>query len=404
LQSARLLARHGVPVIGLADDLSHFCCRTKVCQRIVAAPLEGDGLVRALHQLGPTLPERGVLFPCTDLSVLAISKARQSLDRWFHIRLPSHEAVETLMDKLRFYEYARRTGLPVPQTRILRSREDALAAASELCFPCILKPPVKTPLWQRHATGKVYKAATADELLAVYDRASAWADELMVQEWIEGTDEDLYSCNCYFDDAGEPLVTFIARKLRQWPPETGTSCLGEECRNDDVLRTALALFRGADYRGLGYLEMKRDRRTGRHWIIEPNIGRPTGRSAIAEAGGVELLFTKYCECVGRPLPANREQKYGGARWIYWRRDVQSALHYWRRGELTLRDWFRSWRGLSFDAVFAWSDQGPFWADLWHCLRLVASRRRQASAVPNRPTADAHPVSPALAKDPGIPVA
>ena len=41
---------------------------------------------------------------------------------------------------------------------------------------------------------------------------------------------------------------------------------------------------------LGYVEAKRDVRTGRHYLIEPNIGRPTGRSAIAEAGGVELLL------------------------------------------------------------------------------------------------------------------
>jgi D-aspartate ligase len=184
----------------------------------------------------------------------------------------------------------------------------------------------------------------------------------------------LYSCNCYFDAYSEPLVTFIARKIRQWPPRTGTSCLGEECRNDHVLDASLKLFRSVNYHGLGYVEMKCDDRTGRHYIIEPNIGRPTGRSAIAEAGGVELLYTKYCDKLNLPLPKDREQKYVGAKWMFLRRDIQSALYYWKRGELTLRDWWRSVRGPKKYAVFSWTDPLPFLYDLWKVLGLVITRK------------------------------
>ena len=129
--------------------------------------------------------------------------------------------------------------------------------------------------------------------------------------------------------------------------------------------------------------MKRDQRTGKHYIIEPNIGRPTGRSAIAEAGGVELLYTKYCDLLALPLPPNREQKYIGTKWIYLRHDAQSALYYWWKGELTLADWWRSIRGRKWDAVFSWNDQAPFWYDLWASLmnlakslvRIISHKRR-----------------------------
>jgi predicted nucleic acid-binding protein len=76
------------------------------------------------------------------------------------------------------------------------------------------------------------------------------ADLLIAQEWIEGGEDSLYSCNCYYDAAGTPLVTFVARKIRQWPPQTGTSCLGEECRNDAVLDCTLQLFGAAGYCGI----------------------------------------------------------------------------------------------------------------------------------------------------------
>jgi D-aspartate ligase len=367
LQSARILARHGIPVIGLVKDPDHFCCRTKVVEKIFKANTASEEFIELLEKMGPSLEQKAVLFPCTDMSVLTLSRNRRRLEKWYHIALPQPEMVEMLMDKVSFYTYAEREGLAIPRTFFLRSRADAETAAGELSYPCIMKPPMKTPTWEKNTKAKVYKVASRPEFLELYDQCAGWADLLMVQEWIEGNDADLYSCNCYFDANSEPLVTFIARKIRQWPVETGTSCLGEECRNDAVLEESLRLFRSVNYHGLGYVEMKRDQRTGRHYIIEPNIGRPTGRSAIAETGDVELLYTKYCDLLDLPLPENRVQKYQGVKWMYLRHDVQSALYYWWRGKLTIREWWRSIRGRKMDAVFAWNDQAPFWFDLWGFL-------------------------------------
>jgi predicted ATP-grasp superfamily ATP-dependent carboligase len=377
LQTARILARWGVPVIAIASDPNHYCCRTKVCEQILFADTASEAFIKVLEGLGPGLEQKAVLVPCTDMSVLLISRHRRRLGGWYHLALPEPEVVEMLMDKMSFYAYAQAEGLPIPRTFLLRSRADAERAARELAFPCILKPPIKTPTWQKHTNAKVYKAASAAEFLALYDRCWKWAEVLMVQEWIEGTDAELYSCNCYFNANSEAVVTFIARKLRQWPPETGTSCLGEECRNDLVLHESVRLFGSVGYRGLGYVEMKRDTRTGKHYIIEPNIGRPTGRSAIAEAGGVELLYTMYCDLIGRPLPANRRQNYSGVKWIYWRRDLQSAFYYWRRGDLTFKEWWRSWRGRKGYAVFSWRDPAPFWHDLWRAAGLVTGSKKTA---------------------------
>lgn len=366
LQTARILADHGIPVIALAKDPNHFCCQTRVCESIIRANTASEELIEVLETMGPELPQKAVLFPCTDMSVLTLSRHRDRLAAWYHVVLPESHVVEMLMDKVSFYTYAQEKGLPIPRTFFLRSRADAENAADQLTFPCIMKPPMKTPTWEKNTRVKVYKVNDREEFLGLYDRCSNWADLLMIQEWIEGSDANLYSCNCYFNACSEPLVTFIARKIRQWPPETGTSCLGEECRNDVVLEESIKLFRSVNYHGLGYVEMKRDERTGKHYIIEPNIGRPTGRSAISEAGGVELLYTKYCDVLNLPLPPNREQKYKGAKWIYLQHDIPSALHYWKRGELTIGQWWRSVRGPKRDAVLSWNDPAPF----LHSLRKV----------------------------------
>lgn len=378
LQTARILARHDIPVIGVAGQPRHFSCRTRACRTVIPANTSTEAFIDALIALGPSLDQKAVLFPCTDPSVLLISRNRSRLEPWYHVVLPDPEVVELLIDKTSFYRFAEEHELPIPGTSLLFQRADAEEAAETFAFPVILKPPVRTDIWEEQRLAKVYRAFGRSELLELYDRLAPWTKSLLVQEWIEGSDQDLYSCNCYYDRDSKPLVTFVARKVRQWRPQAGTSSLGEECRNDVVLRTTLELFGGAMFRGLGYLEMKQDRRTGRHLIIEPNIGRPTGRSAIAEIGGVELLYTKYCDTVGLPLPESREQKYGGAKWIYLRHDFQSALYYWRRKELTLKEWRRSWRGCRTDAVFEWRDPAPFFLDLWSTARRLAASRKQSA--------------------------
>lgn len=363
LQSARILAERKVPVIGIASDMDHFCTRTRSVRAVFQADTSSLELIDVLCSLGPRLSQRAVLYPCTDASVLMIARERARLGPWFHVVLPPTDVLVSLMDKVRFLQLAEGSGVRVPATRTLRTRADVEAAARELPFPCILKPALKTPEWERNSPAKVHRVENPEQLLRLYDQYGRYAELLIAQQWIEGGDDTLYSCNCYYDSASKPVCNFIARKLRQWPPRTGTSSLGEEVRNDEVRDLTLQLFSHVGFRGLGYLEVKRDPRTGDHYAIEANPGRPTGRSAIAEAGGVPLLYSMYCETVGLPLPEGLEQQYRGAKWIFWRNDMRSAFYYWRRGELSLRQWAASWRGKKASAVFSWSDPGPVLADI-----------------------------------------
>ncbi len=362
LQTARILNKRKVPVIGIAGKKDHPCVKTKAVEKVFSANVATEDFINLLEEIGPYLKQKAVLFPCSDMSVFEISRHRERLAPWYHISLPAHSTVEMLMNKFQFYSFCQKEGFPIPGTHFLKSRADAEKAANSLNFPCMVKPPLKTPLWEKNAE-KVYKVETPEEFLKLYDHVHQWADILMIQEWIAGGDDTLFSLNCYFDKDSRPLATFIARKIRQWPIETGVSALGEECRNDVVLEESVRFFEFVKYRGLGYMEMKKDARSGNHYMIEPNIGRPTGRSAISEAGGVELLYTKYCEVLGRPLPENRTQTYKGAKWIYLRRDLQAAMAYWKRGDLSFGQWLKTMRGKKHYALFSLTDPVPFFEDL-----------------------------------------
>lgn len=399
LQSARIFAARGIPVVGVVADRRHFCARTRLPVEIIQSPLAGEPLVEALERLGRRLDRPGVLIPCTDAAVLAISAGRDRLAGSFRFVLADHHDVERLMNKVSFAEHADTAALPIPATAILRSRADAEEAASRLDFPVVVKPGLKSAVWLQSTRAKAIRADSAEALLSTYGETSGWADVLIAQSWIPGPEDALLSVNVYYDRQSAERVSFVARKLRQWPLDTGTSCLGEEVRNDEAKAVAAQLFGSVAYRGLGYVEAKEDPRTGRLVIIEPNIGRPTGRSAIAERGGVELLLAAYRDALGEPLPEAITQNYRGVKWIYWRHDLQAALVRGRRGELSAAEWFRSVRGPKVEAVFSLADPGPFVADLAHAAnalaRAIARRIRGAGggAVANRSPVATRPIPP-----------
>ena len=389
LQSTRLFTARGIPVVGVVADPRHFCARTRLPVAMISAPLRGEALVDALVALGARLDQPGVLVPCTDAAVLAISAGRDRLADAYRFVLPDHADVERLMGKVSFAEHALAHGLPIPPTVVIRTRADAERAAAELPFPAVLKPDIKGPRWVAMTKAKAIRADTPAELLARYEEACDGADILIAQSWVHGPEDGLISVNAYYDRASVPQATFVARKLRQWPLDTGTSCLGEEIHEPEAEAIARALFGSVAYRGLAYVEAKTDARTGRLLIIEPNIGRPTGRSAIAEHGGVELLLTAYRDALGEPLPEARTQRYRGVKWIYWRHDLQAAaVRMWRR-ELSIAGWWRSIRGSRIEAVFARRDPAPFAADVAQTarvaaamgVRLVAARLRPARGRP-----------------------
>lgn len=377
IQTVRILAEHRIPVIAIAKDPKHPFCRTKLCSRIIYANTSSLEFIEELTSLGRNLDQKAVLFPCNDMNVLLVSQNRDRLKDYFHIMLPENDVIEMLMNKLRLYSYAQENGFPIPRTFFLKNTSDLESAIGEINFPGILKPPISAvPEWENQSKLKAYKVSNVEQLKDIFNRTKILAETLILQEWIRGPETNLYSCNCYLDIESNPLVTFVAKKLRQWPPITGESSLGEECRDDTVLRETIRLFQKVNFHGLGYVEMKKDEISGKYYLMEPNVGRPTGRSAIAEAGGVALIYTQYCDALGLPLPENRTQNYGNAKWIYLRRDIQSALYHRRNGDLSFKSWLDSMRGKKRYALFSWSDPGPFIGDLTRSVRLFLSREER----------------------------
>ncbi|MFK7822010.1 MAG: hypothetical protein AB8G99_25150 [Planctomycetaceae bacterium] len=387
LQAARVLARRDIPVIGIGFS-KHAFLKTNVCRGVVVASI--TELTQALDELGSRCNQKAILFPCTDLSVLEVSRNRDILTNMFNFALPAAETVEKLVSKVTLDDLAKKMDWHAPVTRLLRTSEDAEAAAASLRFPAVLKPPVKSSAWTPFTNQKCIRVNTPAEFLTTYNTARHTAETLVIQEWVPG--KEYWTANCYYDRNHDLRINYVSQKLRQWPIETGTGCSGVARRNPEVAAFIADMFRDAGFHGQAYIEVKRDPRDGRYILIEPNIGRSTGRSVMAEADGIEMLLTQYQDLTGQPMQTYLHQPEPGVKWVYWRRELRVLCALWRRDDITIGNWWRSIRGRRIAAVFDWRDLKPF---VLHWLEGVGKLlpRPKKNSEATSATSDARRSSP-----------
>ncbi len=372
LQTARALHQRGVRVTGIACDRDHFAIRTRCVSKVVFAERGGTNLVECLRSLATS--DRPVLMPATDAAVLSISQQGAQLSKLFRIANPVGASIERALRKAPFARHAEEHGIPVPRTRVVESLDEIRRAAADLSAPFVLKPDIKSERWTELAGAKVFIAEDGSALERTYERCRDWSDRFVVQEWVEGGDDAVYSYYAFIDEDRRIVVECVGHKIRQWPRRTGSGTLSEYCDDPEIRETGRALLESLDHRGFATVNMKRDTGSGKLFVIEANVGRPGMGMFIAEAAGIEMTYLAYRSLAGLPLPPATVARFPKARWICLKRDLAAALAAGRQGELGVAAYLRSLRGVRRSAVFALRDPLPFLYDVLRLPRQVARRR------------------------------
>lgn len=342
---ARSLARGNIPTIVLAVGRACPAAWSRHARIVRAPQLHGEILIDALGRLAHRLNCRPVLLLTQDASVLTVSVHRERLDPLYHIELPDDSIVRTLSDKLSFDSLAARESFAIPRSCALRGPED-LSRIGELAPPFVLKPADKT----RALAGETPRTARAESLDQARELATHMLNhgtDVIVQEWIEGPDSEIYFTLFCAGPDGAPAGLFTGRKLLSTPPRVGSTALcvaAPECA--DVLeRETREFLRRVPYRGLGSLEFKRDVRTGRFVMVEPTVGRTDWQEEIATLCGVNLPEIAYWLALGEIPP--RVPSAPPACQLAWRADIEFGFPADFRGKLR-----------AIDGHFRWSDPLP----------------------------------------------
>ena len=132
--------------------------------------------------------------------------------------------------------------------------------------------------------------------------------DLIVQEWIEGEDSDIYFCLVYMGEGGELVSSFSGGRLSSWPPRIGgtASCETAASEHGEKLEhLTLAFFRAVGFSGMGSMEYKRDRRDGTVQMVEPTVARTDFQEEVATLNGTNIPLAAYLhETGGKPYQSH----------------------------------------------------------------------------------------------------
>jgi predicted ATP-grasp superfamily ATP-dependent carboligase len=340
----RSLAAGGMPIYLVATTRRAAAAWSRYCRVELFPNLHGRDLIDGLVQLSRRIGPRPVLILTSDVEVATISMHREELAPFFRISLPSKEIVQALADKTLFQKFAEREGFPMPRAVVVHGAAE-LPLLNALSLPVVIKPGDKTLVLD----GRVERAVRSDtreSAQAVASQMLKCAGRLVVQEWIEGADTDIYFTLFACDGDGRAMAMFVGRKLVCDPPAVGNTAVCVEAPEvaaelESITRQFIAR---TDYRGIGSLEFKRNKKDGRFLIIEPTVGRTDWQEEIATLCGVNIPLVTYWTEIGQAISTGSRKSAQ----VVWRASVGHRLP---RATLALRT-------QTFDGYFRFGDPLP----------------------------------------------
>jgi len=378
---ARSLAREEVPVWLVDSDVRRPEMHTRAAIPVVVRSLRGETLVDELVRLAtvrfPGL--RPVLFLTQEESVKIVSRQRDRLSALYHLRLPTVDMVDTLLHKQGFQRLAEELGSPVPSLVHVRTFAD-LPAIGGLRYPVVIKPGERNSEYSRQFK-KAYRAESAEDADALLRGILAVMADVVVQEWIDGPDANIYFCLQYVGSQGQVIASFTGRKIRSWPPQVGgtASCAPAPEVQEELSAMTGRFFQSASVIGMASMEYKRDARSGEFQMVEPTIGRTDYQEEVATLNGVNLPYAAYCSELGQPFRASAMKK----RPVVWRvrsEDAQSAVAQGQR----IKEGYPRGAHVT-DALWRWSDPLPYLVrNMRHARHALHARASRMIAEAHRP--------------------
>ncbi|HEX9969140.1 MAG TPA: hypothetical protein VGB03_03300 [Acidimicrobiales bacterium] len=344
---ARSLGRMGVPVYGVHHEVTP-AARSRYFRSVYRWSASVDELVAVAGHAG----DRPVLIPTGDPAALWLDEHADDLAAHFRFPVRPSGLAAALSSKRDMHELCVTHGVPTPAATFPQSRR--AVEAYDGPFPVMVKS-IDNRSAERRGVDRMAKARDRREALAAYDRLEdPEHPNLMLQEYIPGDAEAVWMFNGYFDANSECLFGITGKKIRQCPPETGSTSLGECLRNDDVDGLTRRFMKAVGYRGILDCGYRYDARDGQYKLLDvnPRIGA-TFRLFVGN-GGLDVARALYLDLTGAPVPPDDIQE--GRRWVVESNDLVSFVT--TRG-LSPVDWVRSFKGVRESAWWARDDLRPF---------------------------------------------
>lgn len=368
----RSLGREGVRVYGIHENSWEPAAWSRYLRGVFYWNFSSASRADSLSFLADVAKRVGtppILIATSDITALFVAENAVALGKEYLTASPPVEGVRIFSSKKQTADLCERMGIPTPRTALPRSRQDALDFAENTEFPVIVKGEYGAFLQRRNHPARVAIVATKKDLLNLYDlNAETGVPRLIFQEYIPGGDDAIWMFNGYFNDRSQCLFGATGRKLRQFPPHRGSTCLGICARNDVVETQTKQLMQAVAYRGPLDVGYRFDARDGQYKLLDVNPRIGATFRLFAAQNGLDVARALYLDVTGQAIPSAQVSE--GRKWIVESNDIASSWTDIRARHLTPSGWLHSVRGVQEGVWFAFDDLKPL-----ATLPLMCFRKR-----------------------------
>jgi predicted ATP-grasp superfamily ATP-dependent carboligase len=321
LVAVRSLGRRGLSV-GAFDTssnapafFSRFCQRGLACTADLATPAYLTELEQLLKLTGIR-----VLIPSHDGTIALLRQHRRQLEQRVRIALAREPAMAIAVSKERTLAVARRLGLSVPFSLVVRTIGELRAALKKIGLPAVVKP---SESWIGDGAQGVRVASelvtTPEEAWRAVAALTRFGGVALFQQLLSGRRE---AVSFLYAD-GEVHARFAQWAKRTRPPLGGESVLRQSIAvPPDIGEQAERLVREIDLEGYSEVEFRRDG-AGAPYLMEINP-RLSASVEIAVRSGVDFPYLLFQWANGGPI--DRVESYRTGAWLrYLKGDLMTTI-------------------------------------------------------------------------------
>lgn len=306
----RSFAEEGIRSILITGRNKCFVQYSKYLEKhIVMTDVNQDELkfIEELIEFGKKLsPRRGMFFPTHDEQLSAIARHKNELAPYYEFPFSDWEICVQIMDKAKFRSRCESLGIPTIKERLVSSVPEAVQCLETLRLPLIVKANSTNPRMIKKVGSKnaLFRDAKAYEVYVRHYFDVLPGENLLVQEYIEDSDVLMPNVNCFTDSTGVMKCVFVSEKVRQYPPNTGTSTTTnavspENPMYSDIIEYTRKMLKSFQFYGLSGTEFKYDPKEKNYKIIETNP-RSEFPNYLQTFVGQNMAYQLYLYHLGKP--------------------------------------------------------------------------------------------------------
>jgi predicted ATP-grasp superfamily ATP-dependent carboligase len=355
----RSLGRFGVPVIGIHEGRFAPAAHSRyVVGRCYWMPSTEDieRTIDGLHRIAQWIGQPSVLIPTDDAGSIFLAEHGDELGASYLFPRPPTDLPRRVAGKFSLHELCEKLELPSPASSLPESLEEAFDFAARWGYPLVAK--LATPWTGGHGRLRSTTIVGSREELVELDRVSTRRhSQYMLQEFLPGEAGDDWFAHGYCDASSRCAPIFTGVKERSYPAHAGLTSFGRAAPNPRLAAFVADLMSAISYRGIFDLDLRYDRRDDSFKLLDfnPRIGAQF--RLFRDATGLDVALAQYLDLTGHPITPSAQ--VDGRNFVVENYDPLGALAYWKNGELTLREWASSLRGVDEVAWFAFDDIVPF---------------------------------------------